>query len=60
MRSIIKTDKPFNKEKRISISPVLTYINNDLRKSSSPPPKLHKNNRIKLNNTSNDSDFEYY
>jgi hypothetical protein len=61
MRSIIKSDKTFKPQKKLSISPVLTYINDDLRKSNQAPPKLRKSNHIVneyLND--NDSDYEYY
>jgi len=65
MRSIIKTDKSFNSsDKRISISPVLTYINNDIRKSNPLKLRIKSNNNVNayLNESTIDyeSDFEYY
>lgn len=60
MRSIIKTEKSSsNSQKKLSISPILTYINDDLRKIQQPPPKLRKCKRV-INVDLNDSDYEYY
>jgi len=61
MRSIIKTDKSFNSsDKRISISPVLTYINNDMRKSNPLKLRIKSNNHVNESTIDYESDFEYY